>query len=189
MRLALVASGASLAGAGRGGEIDAHDGVMRLFDCRWQVPEDHGRVWSWGVIPGPWRQVDFARYVRDLPTGPYKGWFVYHFGKAHPQLPGGTIPVDLRRWNGLLQQVTGRPELRVTRGFAMFACAALLAPKKITAYGFDAIKAASGAGYRYHPRWTGRVDEQLAATRHDFGAERELIERLMVAQGMEIDFA
>jgi hypothetical protein len=189
MHLALVGHGASLDGAGRGPEIDAADAVLRLHDCVWHVPADHGRRWSWGVMPGPWRKQDLARFARDLHVGPLKGWLVYHFGQPHPKLPPRTVPVDVRQWNTMLRQVTGKPNIVVTRGFAMFACALLLNATRISAFGFDAIKIGTGAGYRYHGQCRQPVDEAKASRRHDFAGERQLLE-ILAAQGkVEIAFA
>ncbi|WP_374374493.1 glycosyltransferase family 29 protein [Dongia sp.] len=189
MHIALVGHGASLDGAGRGAEIDAAGAVLRLHDCVWHVPADHGHRWTWGVMPGPWRNQDLARFARDLAIRPLKGWLVYHFGQPHPKLPPQTIPVDVRFWNEQLRRLTGKPEIVVTRGFAMFACAALLNCDKVTAYGFDAIAAGTGAGYRYHGKCANPVDEAKAARRHDFAGERQLIERIAQQAGMAIGFA
>lgn len=188
MHIALVASGRSLEGAGRGDEIDSAAGVMRLFDCHWQVPADHGRRWTWGLIPGPWRNTDFARYVRDLTLRPLHGWVVYHFGTTHPKLPPGTIPLDVRRWNEALRQQSGNPDMRITRGFAMFAAALSLGATRISAYGFDAIAAGRLEGYAYHGKWHGPVNEEKAAARHDFAAERRLIDAMAAANRLEVLF-
>jgi hypothetical protein len=190
MNIALVGSGPSLAGAGRGAAIDAHDGIMRLFDCGWQNEADHGIVWTWGLIPAPWRRIDFARKAAAENLLPLGGWFAYHFGARLPRLPAGTRLIDAQGWNARLNQVAGRTGLRITRGFAMFVAAALMGPKRITAYGFDGLAAGRIAGYAYHPGyWTGSFDEAAASARHDLAAERALLDELAAASGVEIVFA
>lgn len=191
MHLSLVGSGPSLQDAGRGPEIDSADAVMRLFDCHWQTPEDHGRIWTYGMIPGPWKGregVDFARYVRDLKVGPHRAWYAYHFGQVKSPLPRNTTLVDCRRWNERGIRYSGKSTFRITRGFAMFAAAAQIeGVTRITGYGFDAIRAGSLDGYAYHRKWNGPVNLTLAALRHDFGAELRMLSDITAETGIEID--
>lgn len=191
MLISLIGSGRSLQDAARGPEIDAADAVMRLFDCRWQTPQDHGRRWTYGLIPGPWAGrdgVDFARYVRDLSIGPSRGWFAYHFGRVKSAMPRGTEFVDCRRWNVLGARLSGNTDFRITRGFAMFIIAAYQVPgvTRITGYGFDAIKAGSVEDYSYHRGWTGPVDVEKAKRRHNFGAELRMLDTIRAETGLEI---
>lgn len=188
MHIALVGSGKSLEYAGLGPEIDSADLVMRLFDCRWQRPSDHGRKWTHGLIPGPWRKRDFARYVRDLESGPSRQWLAYHFGTALPPLPRNTELLDVRRWNEAGSRYSGNLNFRVTRGFAMFVAAAyhVSGVTRITGYGFDAIRSGSIVGYAYHTGWTGPVDIEKSRLRHDFGAEHRMLDDITAETGIEI---
>lgn len=188
MHIALVGSGLSLQDAGRGAEIDAHDGVMRLFDCQWQVATDHGVKWTYGLIPGPWRRRDFARYVRDLDAGPLKGWLAYHFNSPLPALPRNTEMFDVTRWNRIGRGYSGNENFRVTRGFCMFVAAAYHCPDttRVTGYGFDAIRDRDMDGYAYHRGWTGPVNVEAAKLKHDCAAERRMIDDITAETGIEI---
>lgn len=190
MEIAVVGSGPSLAGAGRGSAIDAHGAVLRLFDCAWHNPADHGSAWTWGLIPGPWKRLDFTTIVAGMERRPALGWLAYHFGRPHRRVPLGTRAVAAARWNARLQAVTGRSEIVLTRGFCLFLAAAAFGPRRITGYGFDALRAGSQAGYRYHPGYdaTG-FDPAKAAARHDAGVERELLHELEAMTGITIELA
>lgn len=183
MRVALVGSGPSLQDAGLGAEIDSHDAVMRLYDCDWHAPADHGVKWTHGLIPGPWSKRNFSD-LGNLPCG----WYSYHFGIPHKSLPEGVINFDVSHWN-----TTGRsyatPQFRVTRGFAMFVAATMIEGASIIdAYGFDSMSSGASKGYKYHPGYIIIPKGYDPRPLHDAGAERRMVEDLRQLSGIQINF-
>lgn len=192
MKVALIGSGPSLAGAGLAGEIDAADVVLRLHDCAWQVPADHGSRWDWGLIPGPQRRIDFKALARALPARPRNGWMAYCFGPKVAKLPRDCLPpVNVAWWNERLTKLAGRPVV-ATRGFAMFICATQFfsqggrqRPTTLVGYGFDAIKSGDRASWAYHPNCDYPVDSGIEE-RHDMAAEHQAIADLSARTGFPI---
>lgn len=183
MKIALVGSGASLHGAGLGEEIDAHDLVMRLQDCAWHVPSDHGIKWTHGLIPGPWSKHDFSCF-----TGPSEGWLSYHFGAPHNRLPEGTDSFDVESWNKRGRALSTK-RFRITRGFGMFVAATRIpGVTQISGYGFDAMAALGYTlGKWYHPAYNS-PDPSLTPI-HDGHAEGQMLQTLSEETGLPINLS
>lgn len=182
MRVAFVGHGASLDGAGRGEEIDACDLVVRLHDCDWQVSEDHGLRYDYGILPGPWL------YRAEVRRKPRRGWLIYCWERPRGKIPpeGRLVDVSAMRKELLRQGARCRIGTPApTRGLAAVEMiASILRPDRISPFGCDGLMSGRDDGYLYHSA-LGRQDADTAR-RHDMAAERRVIDWIADRYQVEI---
>lgn len=196
----IIGHGTSPAGRGGGEFIDLADRVVRMWECAWQSPEDHGTKYTHGILET--HQKVLERFYRNPSPRPSRGWIVSHLDEhgirpRNHSLPDCSRVWDQRIWieDPQLGQIVGgrgeRSKWELTRGgFAgCWAIQTAAAGDLVVMVGCDNLERgraqplanAFPAEYLASPACAGVADYVGGAAKtgnHDFAAERRLLELL-----------
>lgn len=177
----IVGNGPSLYEAGLGCEIDNYENVVRMHNWSTERPEDFGRKYTHGVLPGAWlRRAD--KQIKDVPS---EAWLCYSFGKHRPvKIEGAYRGKEVHLYEQEIDDFfveTIKEGLSPTRGIAaVYMAAASFRPKQITLAGFDSVL--SGKVLQYHEKHHEHYEPHLIGEtkneRHDFEYEKRMLKAI-----------
>lgn len=172
--VAIAGHGPSLEGAGRGGEIDACDIVIRFQPWSWQPAADYGTRTDYGLM------VFRRKLWGPVVETPRIAMWMMDVGRPVDPYPGAEL-IDFRWATDALLALGGRCG-KMPPGLSRGAAAALIAferlnPSEVRLYGFDALKHGDCKHWDYHGAYDEDPTISPAHLRHDPAAERRLIEQ------------